>query len=435
MPRLLPLLLLLAALVSAQAPQHPNVPAAAQATAHFDAKAATDAWLASLPPAFRTRSDAYFEGTYWLTLWDFLAGVAVCAILLPTRVSARMRDLAERATRSGFLQTLLYWAQFAVVTAVILFPLAVYEGFFREHRYGLSNQTFGAWLRDQAVGFAVSLVLAGLAVAALFAVVRRLPRTWHIWGTVVAIAFDAFTVAIAPVFIVPLFNTPKLLADSPIRSEILSLAHASGIPARDVYQIDASRQSNRVSANVSGLAGTERITLNDNLLRRCSPEGVLSVMGHEMGHYVMHHVEMDILISAVVFAVLFALLRWSLEASLKRWGVRWGIRGVGDVAVLPLAVIILSTLSFLFTPLGNTFSRTQEYAADIDGLNAARQPDGEAEVDLLLGEYRKLDPGPLEEFVFFDHPSGRTRIYAAMRWKSENLCLFQKDLPCAIEPR
>ena len=234
MPRLLPLLLLLAALVSAQAPQHPNVPAAAQATAHFDAKAATDAWLASLPPAFRTRSDAYFEGTYWLTLWDFLAGVAVCAILLPTRVSARMRDLAERATRSGFLQTLLYWAQFAVVTAVILFPLAVYEGFFREHRYGLSNQTFGAWLRDQAVGFAVSLVLAGLAVAALFAVVRRLPRTWHIWGTVVAIAFDAFTVAIAPVFIVPLFNTPKLLADSPIRSEILSLAHASGIPARDV---------------------------------------------------------------------------------------------------------------------------------------------------------------------------------------------------------
>ena len=447
MPRLLPLVLLLAALVSAQAPQHSNVPAAAQApqhptvppaaqaSAHFDARAATDAWLASLPPAFRTRSDAYFEGTYWLMLWDFLAGVAVCLALLQSRLSARMRDAAERVTRSGFVQTVLYWVQFTLVTAVVTFPLTVYEGFFREHQYGLSNQTFGPWFRDQAVGLAVNLVLGGLAVGALFAVVRRLPRTWHIWGTVVAIAFLAFAVAITPVFIVPLFNTPKPLADSPIRTEILSLAHANAIPAHDVYQVDASRQSNRVSANVSGLAGTERITLNDNLLRRCSPEAVLAVMGHEMGHYVMHHVEIIMLFFTVTFAVMFALLRWSLDASLKRWGVRWGIRGVGDVAVLPLAVVIITTLSFLFTPLGNTFTRTQEYEADLYGLNAARQPDGEAEVDLLLGEYRKLDPGPLEEFVFFDHPSGRTRIYAAMRWKSENLCLFDKDLPCAIAPR
>ena len=51
---------------------------------------------------------------------------------------------------------------------------------------------------------------------------------------------------------------------------------------------------------------------------------------------------------------------------------------------------------------------------------SARQPDGEANVDLLLGEYRKMEPGPIEEFLFFDHPSGRTRITAAMRWKAEN---------------
>ena len=112
----------------------------------------------------------------------------------------------------------------------------------------------------------------------------------------------------------------------------------------------------------------------------------------------------------------------------------WTLRGPADVAVLPLAVVILSILSFAFTPVGNTFSRTQEYEADLYGLNAARQPDGEAEVDLLLGEYRKLDPGPFEEFVFFDHPSGRTRIRAAMRWKAENLCLFDPQLACSIDP-
>ena len=84
-------------------------------------------------------------------------------------------------------------------------------------------------------------------------------------------------------------------------------------------------------------------------------------------------------------------------------------------------MLILSVFSFLLTPVNNTVIRTQEYEADLYGLNAARLPDAEATVDLKLGEYRKLDPTPLEEFLFYDHPSGRTRIYNAMRWKAENL--------------
>jgi STE24 endopeptidase len=89
--------------------------------------------------------------------------------------------------------------------------------------------------------------------------------------------------------------------------------------------------------------------------------------------------------------------------------------------VLPLAALLLSIFFFVTTPIDNTWTRTEEYEADIFGLNAARQPDGEAAVDLKLGDYRKLDPSPIEEFIFFDHPSGRTRITAAMRWKRENL--------------
>jgi STE24 endopeptidase len=109
--------------------------------------------------------------------------------------------------------------------------------------------------------------------------------------------------------------------------------------------------------------------------------------------------------------------------------------GVSDLAALPLAVLILTVFGFVFTPVVNSWIRMQEYEADLYGLNAARQPDGEAEVDLLLGEYRKLDPGRLEEMLFFDHPSGRTRVFAAMRWKGENLCLFDATLPCASRPQ
>jgi STE24 endopeptidase len=202
------------------------------------------------------------------------------------------------------------------------------------------------------------------------------------------------------------------------------MARANGIPAKDVYQIDASRQSTRMSANVSGFANTMRITLNDNLLRRGSPEEIQAVMGHEMGHYVMHHIYNGLMFALIEIVVFFALLQWSLAWALKRWGEKWQIRGVGDTAVLPLAVLLITIFGFLSTPIDNTFTRTQEHEADMYGINTSRQPDGMAQAAIHLGEYRKMNPGPIEEFIFYDHPGGRNRIYASMRWKAENLQLF-----------
>ena len=414
------------------APAAPPVPRDAQATLQFDPQIATNAWLATVPAAAKAKSDAYFEGGYWLMLWDFLYSAGIMVLLLETGLSARMRDFSERIAAKYWMRAYLYAIQFLLITAILSFPLALYEGFLRERQYGLMNQSFGGWFRDQVVGLCVMLVLAPPVIAVLFVLVRRLSRTWHLWGSAVAVLFTMFVALIAPIYIAPLFNTYKPLQNETIKSQILSLASENGIPAKDVYEVDASRQSKRVSANVSGLFGTERITLNDNLLNRCSPQAILSVMGHEMGHYAMHHVRNFILFACITITVLFGLLRWLLQRSLAYGSMRWHVRAMDDVAILPLAVLILTILSFLFTPISNTFTRTQEYEADIFGLNAARQPDGEAEADLLLGEYRKLDPGPLEEFVFFDHPSGRTRIYAAMRWKAENLCLFDLSLPCRV---
>jgi STE24 endopeptidase len=401
---------------------------AATATAGFDAEAATNAYLATVAGERRARSDAYFEGGYWLALWDFLLAVALNLALLATGLSRRMRELAERAVRFRPAQTLLYWAQYLVVTSLVLFPMTLYEGFFREHAYGLSNQTLGAWLSDQAKSFALGLVLGGLALGALYAVVRRLPRTWALWGAAASVALLVFGVLIAPVFVAPLFNTYSRLADPVVSAPIIGLARAEGVPAQDVWVFDASRQTKRVSANVSGVAGTMRISLNDNLLNRCSLAEIEAVMGHEMGHYVLHHVSKTILFATLVIAIGFALLRRGFEAAAR--GGRWGIRGPDDPAGLPLALVLLSAYFFVLTPVLNSWTRIEEAEADLFGITASGQPDGEARVDLMLGEYRKLDPSPLEEIVFFDHPSGRSRILMAMRWKAEHL-----ELAAANEAR
>ena len=407
-----------------QMPSVIQVPAEAQASPHFDATAATNAYLAQIPPDKTARSDAYFEGGYWMILWDFLYGVAIALLLLNLRWSARMRDLSERVTRFKPVHTFVYWLQYLVLTSILVFPLTVYEDYFREHKYGLATQTFGPWMGDQMKELGVNLVLGGLLAMLLFGVVRRLPRTWWIWGAVVTILFLIFTVLISPVYIVPIFNKVTRLNDPKIVDPILSMARANGIPAKDVYEIDASRQTTRMSANVSGFANTMRITLNDNLLRRASPEEIQAVMGHEMGHYVMNHIYKSIMFLSIVTVLAFVYLRWSLDWALQRWGEKWQIRGVGDTAVLPLVVLLVAIFGFVITPVMNTSTRTQEYEADMYGLNTSRQPDGFAQAAIHLGEYRKMNPGPIEEWIFFDHPSGRNRIYAAMRWKAENLKLF-----------
>jgi STE24 endopeptidase len=400
-----------------------QVPPAAQASANFNAEAATNAYLAQIPADAKARSDAYFEGGYWMILWDFLYGAVILLLLLNRGWSAAMRNVAERVTRFKPIHTMVYWAQYLLVTTVLGFPLSVYEDYFREHKYGLATQTFGPWMGDQFKALAVNLVLGGILVMVLFGIVRRLRRTAWIWGAVVTSCFMIVVVLIAPLYIVPIFNKVTVLDDPKVTQPILSLARANGISARDVFKIDASRQSTRRSANVSGFGSTMRITLNDNLLRRGSPQEIQAVMGHEMGHYVLHHIYKDIMFFSVVIVIAFALLHWSLNESLTRWGERWKIREIGDTAVLPLVLLLVSVFGFVATPILNTYTRTTEGEADMYGLNASRQPDGFAQAAIHLGEYRKMSPGPVEEWIFYDHPSGRNRIYAAMRWKAENLPL------------
>ena len=387
----------------------------------LNAAAATRAWLETVPAEKLARSNAYFEGGYWLILWNFLLGAAISLLLLGSGLSVRLRDFAERITRFRTLQVAVFAVAYAVIVAVLSFPLGVYSDYFREHAYGLATQTFASWFREQLLGLALDIAATAILMMVLYAVFRRAQRTWWLWGTGVGVLFLVVSMLIAPVFIAPLFNTYKPITDQKISQPVLAMASANKIPVRQVFEVDASRQSNRVSANVSGLFGTARISLNDNLLRQCTLPEIRFVMAHEMGHYVLNHGIKLILYFGLFILGAFAITRAVFERAVNRWGKRWGVRGIADPAGFPLLVLIFSTFFFLITPLRNTAVRVTEREADAFGINTAREADGFAKVALKLGAYRKLNPGPVEEFIFFDHPSGRARIQMAMDWKAANL--------------
>lgn len=389
--------------------------------AGFSAEKATNAYLARVNGAARARSDSYFEGGYWLLLLDALYAVIVSGLLLWLRISARMRDAAQDLTRSRFWQVPIYVALYVVVVTIATLSLTIYENYLREHAYGLSNQTFLQWSGDFAIQFGINLVALVIFLTVLYAIIRGSRRLWWLWGTIAAIVFLAIQIAIYPVFIAPLLNHYQPLKDGPVKAQILQLARANGVPAGNVYEFDESRQDKRISANVSGLFGTTQISLNDNLIKRSNPREILAVMGHEMGHYVLDHSALLLTWLGLYYLVGFVFVNWGFKALADIFGGNWDVRTIDDPAGLPLLVALATVFGLLTTPISNGIVRTAERQADIFGLNAARQPDGVATVTLKTSEYRKLDPSPLEEFIFYDHPSGRSRIYMAMRWKAAHI--------------
>lgn len=386
----------------------------------FDPIKATQAYLDTMTPEQKEKSDSYFEGGYWLSLWGFLYGLVVAWIFLSKGLSKKIHDLASKASNVN-LKNAIYLVLYFGVAYVLSFPLNYYENFYREHQYDLSNLTFGGWMKEEIIGLILLMLFGTILMMVLYMAMRKVKEKWWIWGGGITFVFLFIILFIGPVFISPLFNEYKSLAEGPVREEILSMARANSVPADNVYQFDASKQSNRISANVSGIGSTIRVSLNDNLLNRCTPEEVKAVMGHELGHYVLNHGPEDLIYISLIFIAGFAFVHWSFSKCINRWGANWKINDISDVAGFPLFVALFSIYMFLATPFLNSVIRSAEMEADVFGLNAAREPDGFAAVSMKLSEYRKINPGYWEEIIFFDHPSGHTRVLTAMKWKAENL--------------
>jgi STE24 endopeptidase len=386
----------------------------------FDPEMATQAWMATLSGAARARSDAYFEGGYWLILWNFLVTVGANLAILhfgwAARLSARARQRAQRPWARSFLFALTY----LVLLALITLPFTIYTDFIREHQYSLSNMRFGAWAGDTATMLVISTLVMSLLFIGVHAAIRRAPNGWWLWGTGLTVAGLFVVIAVSPIFIEPLFNTYAPLPAGPVRDAVLSMARANGVPTDNVYLVDASRQTDRISANVAGIFGTTRIALNDNLMKLPADQ-IRAVMAHELGHHVLNHIWKMMLAMVLIAAFAFLVVARALPSMIARFGTRWRVTSLDDPAILPIAMIALSCVGLVLTPVLNTLVRTQEIEADQFGLNVARAPESFAAIAMKLSQYRKIQPGPVEEAIFFDHPSGHTRVLTAMRWKAEHL--------------
>lgn len=385
---------------------------------NFDPAAATAQWLATLSPEETARAIAYTQGSHWLILWSFLVSALVAWIIVRTGLLVAIRSRIERRRRRPILASFLVAAVYSAMSWALTLPWSIYQGWWREKQYGLTSQAFDGWLGEAMIGAAISVVATSLLLVAIYALIRRTRRFWWAWAAGVTAAFIVIGLVLAPLVIEPIFNTYTPAPDGPVRDAVVTLAKQTGTPSDKIFIYDGSKQSDRYTANVSGLFGTARVAMSDTMFKQGADLAeVRGVVGHEMGHYVRAHILWTVGI-LVLLSVLAFWLTDRLYPVAHRLLRADRVGDISDPAGLPVLALVLAFLGVLGTPIFATMTRTMEEDADHFSLVHANEPDGLSKALIKTAEYRAPSPSAIEEFLFYDHPSVENRIRRAMEWKA-----------------
>ena len=398
----------------------------------IDPAAETARWLATISPEDLERAVAYTRGGHWLLLWGAIVAIVVAWIIIRTGVLSGIRDRMERRRKRPKLVSLVVGVVWILMDFVLTLPWAIYQAWWRETQYGLTEQPLAGWLTEALMETAITVVLLGLLIVGLYAIIRHARRLWWAWGAGLTAVAVVFMMIVSPILFEPLFNDYTPAPDGPMRDAVVELAHATGTPDDKIYIYDGSKQSDRYTANVSGLFGSARVAMSDVMFAKGADLAeVRGVVGHEMGHYVhMHSLWMTgimILLAAVVFWLIDRLFPVA-----KRLLGAGRVGDISDPAGLPVLAAIGAVIGLLLTPVTNTMIRVIEQDADQFSLTHANEPDGLSKALIKTAEYRAPSPSAIEEFIFYDHPSVENRIRMGMEWKATHPA--NAPAPVAVAP-
>jgi STE24 endopeptidase len=356
-----------------------------------------------------------------------LTGTALAGVVLLGLSFAggtlRLRELAAAITQwapggiDEAMTVIVVTIMLVLILQVIELPLAFYQGYLLEHRYGLSTQSLGHWLADQAKGVVLGLVLVVAGTSVVFAALRNWPRDW--WWISAAV-FAAATIGLArlaPVVLLPIFYKFKPLDRPALVDRLLALATRARTDVVGVFEWVLSGHTRKANAALAGMGRTRRILLSDTLLADYSEDEIEVILAHELAHHVHRDLWRGIAVQAVALAAGFfvadALLR-ALEGPLE-------LRGLSDPAGLSMLLLIGGAWSFLLMPVANAVSRAQERAADRYALETTRNVDAFVTAMKRLSQQNLAEeyPSPLVRWLFYSHPPIRERIDAARAFARE----------------
>ena len=382
----------------------------------FDTEAATNAYIDSLGSEALAQAAAYTAGNQWLMLWSL--GVTIISTWLIIQ-SGILTSLSNKLSGSGaFNRAFRVSADFVVLSAIIELPWTIYTSWYRQTQYEMTDQPLGDFLGQSGLGLALNAVVLGLLLATFYVLIKKAGRLWWAWFGGITASLMATMMLLGPVVIQPMFNEYSPIPEGDVKQAVEALAIEANIPTERVFMYDGSRQSNNFTANVSGIGSSARIAISDVALNEADLDEVKAVTGHEIGHYVSGHIWWVVFLLSAQGVIAFLLADRLFTPVARAFGADEDIQNPANVPVLILLVGVLMTV---FQPFNNTLSRMNEADADRYSLETVGLPDGLASVLVKTAEYRDPRPAPLQELLFYTHPSVESRVRMAMEWKAEQL--------------
>ena len=314
-------------------------------------------------------------------------------------------DAATAATLAFVLTLLMH---------IVEWPFAYYQGFVLEHRYGLSNETFPRWMRDQLKGLGVALIIAAAAASLVYWTIREYPGIWWMISAAIFSVVMVGLVHLAPVLLLPLFYSFKPLDRPALVDRLMALADRAHTRIRGVYEWALSAHTKKANAALAGIGRTRRILLSDTLLADYTDDEIEVVLAHELSHHVHHDLWRGMALQTVLLFVSFFVASRVLNAMADRLE----LRGIADPAGLPLLLLVGGACSLVFVPIANALSRAHERRADRYALDTTRQQAAFISAMKRLSQQNLAEenPSPLVQWLFYSHPPIRDRIEAARRW-------------------
>lgn len=337
-----------------------------------------------------------------------VATFVVLALLVVTPLSKAVRTAIEHRATNQWLVVLVYVLIFGLASEIVTLPLGVYSGWHLPRHYGLSHQSFASWIADLVKGSVIGGALGLGMVELLYWGLRRLPDWWWLAGGAVYLLFSVVLSNLAPVLIMPLFNTFTPIEDATLRQRMLHLAERAGTRVRGVFTMDFSRRTSAANAFVTGIGSTRRIVLGDTLIANYTPEEVEVVMAHELGHHVHGDIWRGMAFDTVVTLIGLFIANLFLHAGVDAFGYR----SVSDVAAFPLFALILSGFGLVTMPLTNAYSRARERAADAYALTlTGNAPAFVTAMQRLANQnLAEMEPPRWVVLLFYSHPPLADRI-------------------------
>jgi STE24 endopeptidase len=356
-----------------------------------------------------------------------LMGTAVAGVLLLGLLISggahRLRELAAAVAQwlPGGLEEAMTVVVLTILVVLVLqiveFPFAFYQGHLLEHRYGLSTQSAGHWLSDQAKGVALGLVLAVAGASVVYLALRQSPDHWWWISAAVFAAATIVLARIAPVVLLPIFYKFKPLDRPTLVDRLMALATRARTDVVGVFEWVLSGHTRKANAALAGMGRTRRILLSDTLLADYSEDEIEVILAHELAHHVHSDLWRGIAVQSVALVGGFFVANLVLRASADRLG----LRGISDPAGLPVLMLAGGAWSFLVMPVANAVSRAQERAADRYALQTTRNVDAFVTAMKRLSQQNLAEeyPSPVVRWLFYSHPPIRERIDAARAFARE----------------